>query len=983
MTDDFDWLLPNNYGKPVIPDKEPPLIVLALESLNKAEDKILHDWIDKVFPNILDYFSLKPAKGMSLEAAEILASNVKSEKKEIILSKLVEHKDQSLAIHLLNAAAGGWTLVKLANLDELEQRLYLAAVTLHDLNKIVLKQLGNVRMDGKELEKYQHHFNIWAEALGLWKFIDHEYGQDIAFLAQNAEDARGANLTLANFQDIQLTPEHLMDLAEFVRFADLVASIAHRPDSLYQENIRAIVRRRLKDKYVIHHHRTIENRGLLTQAIHNAVLEKARESGWKDFLFFPDGITYFVPKDSQKTDLSKLADTVRMYILKTAAKGLGSLIYRQPKGIISCKPELKEVADVELAAETLIRQIFNLLGEKRTPVTEERREKIRLLRELADLDWNYPANLQVDRLAEGVRGLVDILKDYYGATEEKAIKALLEALDIGEYLEILQRIPALGGVPHGWYFLAGHYMRKHGSLNDAELENVMLKAIRQVITDWGKPERLTAFAFLDAYIAQVLDISNTAQQHDFAKELHRYHHNKANRKREPICAVCNSAFDVREEFSSYTNKRVTSLSKESLRGICVVCQAEQLLRGYSLGRSLDVDDDVIYLHLYPDYYFTPETARIMDRAYRKFAQNVFSDLDRELAKHNYDPKHLPRADVFRVGTDSKQNEKRPIEKVEYPEGQMQGYYLMGVPALLKKPTDTETWYMPALLTLIAPLAFGVKVVASRSTLPPYDSGADFKETAILDGVHTYWQHSIRKLSFRLDELKTAIPAAFSIYSLTSQAYRNSKNLPVWNALNNVSQSLDTSLLYVFHYADRILENIKKEQRKKKANQLSEPSIIVATKLYAYYQLLLDYYKGENPMNIIQELVDKYARFYRASSKKSSAYARLRPLNVAAKVVLESQPNTCENDLQLMIEGYLISLVDGVLDNHNEGYIPSEVVKDRSQRQAVIEDFAQYFVKEVFKNYCREERSRLRQNINLIRHAAEACYIKKYLRKSEE
>jgi CRISPR-associated protein Csc3 len=137
------------------------------------------------------------------------------------------------------------------------------------------------------------------------------------------------------------------------------------------------------------------------------------------------------------------------------------------------------------------------------------------------------------------------------------------------------------------------------------------------------------------------------------------------------------------------------------------------------------------------------------------------------------------------------------------------------------------------------------------------------------------------------------------------------------------------------------------------------------------------------MSIIQELVDKYARFYRASSKNSSAYARLRPLNLAAKVVLESQPNTCEDDLQLMIEGYLISLVDGVLDNHNEGYIPSEVVKDRSQRQAVIEDFAQYFVKEVFKNYCREERSRLRQNINLIRHAAEAWYIKKYIKKSEE
>jgi len=982
MTDNFDWLLPDSYGKPIIPEKEPPLVVLALETLNNAEDRVLRDWIEKVFPNILDYFSLKPAKGMSLEAAEKLAINVNPDKKKTIITKLVEHKDQSLAVHLLNAAVGGWTLVKLANLDELEQQLYLAAVTLHDLNKIVLTQLGNVRMDGQGWDKYRHYFNAWAETLGLWNFIGSVYWQDIAFLAQNSEDARGANLTLANFPDIQLEPEDLMDLAEFVRFADLLASIAHRPNSLYQDSIRAIVRRRLKDKYVIRHHLTIENRGLLTQAINNAVLEKARQVGWKAFLFFPDGVTYFAPKDSQKPDLSNISELVRSQVLQTAARGLDTLIYRQPKGIITCKPDMKEVADVELAAQTLIRQTFNLLGDKRSPVTGERREKIRLLPELADLDWNYPANLQVDRLAEGVRGLVDVIKQYYGVTEEKGSQALLNALDMNEYIETLQRIPSLGGVPHRWYFLAGHYINKHGSLNDAEIEDVMLQAIHQVITEWGQPERLKAFAFLDSYISQVLDISDSDEKHDFAKELNRYHHNKANRKRDPICAICNSAFDVREEFSNYTNKRVTSISKESERGICAVCQVERLLRSYSLRRNLDANDDVVYLHLYPNYYFTPETALILNRAYANFAQNIFSDLDKELAKHNYAPRYIPRADVFRVSADSKENQKRRLDKVEYAKGQMQGYYFLGIPALFKKPTDTEVWHIPALLTLIAPLTFGIKLVASRSPLPPYDSGADFKETAILDGVHTYWQHSIRKSSFRLDELLTAIPAAFVVYALTSQSYRDSKNFAVWNALNNVSQSLDTSPLYVFHYADRILENIKREEHRKKANQLSDPSIIVANKLLNYYRILLDYYQGYNPMKMIEELVDKYARFYRASGKNSSAYARLRPLNIAGKVVLESQSNTSEDDLQLMIEGYLFSLVDGVLDNHNEGYIPSEVFKDHSLRQAVIEEFAQYFVQEVFKNYCRAERSLLRQNINLIRHAAEACYIKQYIKKPE-
>ncbi|MFM6307826.1 MAG: hypothetical protein ACKPGB_06085 [Dolichospermum sp.] len=41
------------------------------------------------------------------------------------------------------------------------------------------------------------------------------------------------------------------------------------------------------------------------------------------------------------------------------------------------------------------------------------------------------------------------------------------------------------------------------------------------------------------------------------------------------------------------------------------------------------------------------------------------------------------------------------------------------------------------------------------------------------------------------------------------------------------------------------------------------------------------------------------------------------------------------------------------------------------------------MKEVFQNYCRAERSLLRQNINLIRHASEAWYIKQYIKKPEE
>lgn len=985
--ENFDWLMPNNYN---VPDptktKEPPLVRLALDTLTNEEDQILNDWIKIVFPYILDYFSLRNAKGTSFQVAEVLTADldIPLEKRQKIINKLVNLKDQSLAVHLLNAALGGWTLAKLANLDQFQQQLYLSAITMHDLNKIVLPRLGNTRMDGKQWEQYKNAFLTWGDALHLWDFIDQNYWQDVAFLAQNAEDARGANLTVANFPDLQLPPDQLMNLTDFVRFGDLVASIAHHPDDLEQDSMRAILRRTVKGKYVIRSHKTNENRGLLTQAIHNAVLLQTEKVNWKPFLFFPDGVTYFAPKDAAEPDLSDIPGLVRSNTLAIVSRGVGSLVTRDGKGI-KYAPDLVEVASVEMATEKLISRTFAIISEqkKKTPVTGARRDTIRKkFPKLDNLDWNYPSSLQTDRLAEGLNGISGLLKDYYGLNQEVIAQYLLTSLGMMNYFEDWKIIPSDGGVPHGWYYIGGHYMKEHSSLNEAELEQVMLTTAQEIIVQLDQPERPAPFAFLEKYISQVLTITGSTESHDFQSELKRYHANKAKRKREPICAICNSAFAIREEFSSYSNKRVTS-TQESKRGKCTICQIESLLRRYGMDASLSAEDETVYLHFYPAYYFTPETVLIMERAYQNFAQSSFAELDKDLSEQNYNPNYVPRMDIFRIGNDPNENLKRRTKK-EYATGKMHGYYLLGIPYLGEKPTDTESWFMSAIKALLAPLTFGVKLVASRNPIPLYDSGADFKETVIIDGVHTYWLHGIKRTIFRLDELEKAIPAVFSIYSLTAQSYRDSRNYPVWNQLNTVCQSLDTSPLYVFHYADRIQENDKKTKAQKSQTDQSQSNSLpdwLADKLITYYYLLIKYYGGEDTMSMIQTLVDQYACFYRASG--FAAYARLRPFNVAAKVVLDSLPTISKDDLKLMIEGHLIALVDGVLDKQTDGYIPEEIRKDIAKRQELIEIFAESFLDKVFYDYCRGERSLLRQHINLLRKAAEAHYVKTYSKKKDQ
>lgn len=135
------------------------------------------------------------------------------------------------------------------------------------------------------------------------------------------------------------------------------------------------------------------------------------------------------------------------------------------------------------------------------------------------------------------------------------------------------------------------------------------------------------------------------------------------------------------------------------------------------------------------------------------------------------------------------------------------------------------------------------------------------------------------------------------------------------------------------------------------------------------------------MTIIQKIVDQYACFYRP--KGTAAYARLRPLNLAAKVVLDSLPSTSKDDLKLMIEGDLMALVDAVLNKQADGYIPPEASKDRNERQKMIETFASSFLEDIFADYCQNERSLLRKNINLIRKGAEAYYVKTYTKSKQK
>lgn len=997
--DDFDDTLLDESNKPLLRSVT-PLAHLIAESANSSA---LREWAEKVFSRLQTHLSLRHAKGLAaeeLERDDFLNPKMPAEKRQKAITALADMDTQSLAVHTLNAVMAAWTVVRLAHLNDLEQRLILAGLTLHDLNKMGENAAERqARLEGEHAATYRATFEKWADRLNLWDFIGPEYWQDIAFLAANAEDVRGENRLLLNYPDLQTDPSLLENLAPFVRLGDLVASIARHPEDLEAEaklhDVRATLGLLLRHRYRLRHHRLTENRGLLTQVIHNAVMRRTEAVGWLPWLLFADGVTYLVPKDAPEPDLDGLANDVRESLTRRLGDNLGKLVGRGGKGI-DYQPEFAELLGPTEAGHRMIDRTLAIIAGKKTPVTEDRKAKtVRRAGNDTPLDLNYAGSLNADRLAEGMFGLSKLLTDYYGGDRQDHGEKLLLALGLGDLQPAYRAIELTGGVGYPWYYVAGHYFTRHKGLEENDLEERMKAAWDTVIAELGEPQRELPFAFLERYLSQTLSTGKEQTSWDFAGELKRYEGSNARGGQRP-CLICNSPFTTRPDYSTYSNRMPVSARTDARRGICEVCQAEELLRQFVLGQTMREEGGAKFLHLYPTYFFTTVTARAMKNAYQSLRGVMYGELARvytavqvqgregwqdvkaEIRAVNQLLSAFAAADIFQLTR--KDDDGVRVIRAEYSDTDLHAYYLLGLPFPTKDPSDTENWVMPALLGLLVPILFGAKAVVSSSARPPFNTGANFPDKAtqvILDGPHPYWVHAFGKTRFYLTDLGSSLRAVFTVYGLTNDAYRDSRNFAIWNQLGHVAREVESDPLNIFGMADRLTA-----QQKASTDGMTRWMAERLTNDYHNYVFYQQHIarQGENKtMDMIEALVDGYATFYRAGAR--SAYARLRPLSLAAEVVLDAPTELSHADLILQIEGRIHAFLDGVRDHTTQGYIPKGFYSD-SEREVPIESFATLFVTEVFENYCKGDRALLRKRLNALKNGAEAVYIKKYARRAD-
>ncbi|MEM9905163.1 MAG: type I-D CRISPR-associated protein Cas10d/Csc3 [Cyanobacteria bacterium P01_D01_bin.44] len=870
------------------------------------------------------------------------------------------------------------------------------------------------------------------QVFSLDKFLGadwQDYIDDIIWISNNAGDKYDADLGMITrglkpLNDDRLDGRVRNVLVNLVKLSDRFASVIKHPQDI-QKLSPLLTNLSNEGQLKFTYHALSDNRGVLTNIINNALMDLHPDEFYTPLLYLPDGVVYLARVDAPDILTDKIADAVIQKVKTLCRERLRDRqigFARDGKGIKFADYywlffEIDQLMDVaNLAACRIIPSTKSSSAAKRSTSLANYKAAGDLPEHV---DIEFGEDYRIDRLAEFGDLLCRRIWGDWGnrfntwqKQKPKAKRTVLPELDLTEklceFIELTSELPAIravqglkktGGVPLDWYYLAAKYIQKNSHLDDGQLRDKMdqmanhaATLVKPIIQEFILPD---GWDDLRTYIQRIVSLPSGAvvppEIVPFLTELSRYQAAKVTgRGRENICAMSSSAYTVTEQMESstlfapqvYSNRQILFNAQAAKRQICAIWSVEIMLRQILMNQTNATGGDFEgrkyrYLYLYPAYFFTPETNRFIQKAYSWIRRTRF---DADIRKHLINDKQVAQFNLKNYQqVDSlllqEETERDSTFKLSYTNEPMTFFFMALPPG--RDATDTESWVMPAWLTLALPLVLDVKVVASESPVPPYVSGADFEQTAILDGAHQAIASLVKRDQYRLDAILPTRPKTFSPLNALSSAYcihlevnRKKDGNPDWGKLSALARDLETSPLYVFHYLTKLIRKLD-----------WETAPVEKIKLYEHFFYCFEP-KG-TAMNQLRELTRLYRRFYRAKSPYAKPNAVLKPVDEAADVILKIDKAlvTEEQALIDVVAARIAKLMTNVRRRTAEGK-PTLLCIDgkwkpalslEEERQAIYE-YATFFVRELFLETFKGDRARLAgTQLNLIRDTCDYLY----------
>jgi CRISPR-associated protein Csc3 len=982
------------------------------------DDVVMRDFVEMVVPSLSKLLAHVSAKGADFVQDQLDAG--------MDAAKVARYlHDQSMRAHLINGLLPALHVAEILNrweapqfswYDDTVRRVAMAGYVLHDWLKLpdVDVQLARVGLSHDQVNATQHRavveqlFVEWGTKLGLDSFLApvgglEELLHDLIYVACNTQIKWGTLRNLTALPTLRL-PGRQRDLAEKLsRLADYLAYVGRDPreEDAYKSIRREIANLSDQRAQVVYHH-LADVRGVLTNLIHNSVLEAMRSDDCIPLLYAPSAVVYLVRR---KTLAFPAVEDVAEGVIQEIGKQTRQLLLNKFTGFQRGNVGLKYANYYTLFFSNLELIAVGLEAASKIIHSGKQAVSVKRFEKMASSEWiepdrvmDLPSDTRVDLLAEWCFFVEKLTSGMaHGKQVPQILLTALGLQDIQSDFVAIPRDSRAGGVGYHWYFAAGHYLQRNPGLDPKDWHQRIIEIARslreqlvQLNPDITQLSPAPEFDDLRAYVAQILSFgptklaaSETPQQH-FAMELNRYSNAKRRGKATgAMCALCSSSFGIKEQREAailfapqvYSNK-LSLHGAKAIRDICSICSLETMLRqllmndGNRSGGNFE-SAKFRYLYLYPTYFFTPETMAVLNEVYHALRHVSFTELRNQLVAEE-DGREQVRMDSWTwQRLESLLLAPTPPEhdrmlRLRFAGNTPITFFFMGIPPG-RDATDGEAWVQPAFLALLLPLLLDVKVVASESSLPLLNEATELPQTVFLDGPHVAIQHIVGRERINLDQLLPSLNrlAVSYLIHLDGNARRGgAKGFDyAWQSLPPLARRLNESSLYAFWY-------LKRWQRSSQIDSI--PTGKAA--LYLHFQSILNQ-GGPDEMSHARTLTELYRRFYRGSRWNSNSI--LRPIAVASKTLLTAD-KWLRDDHEALLEvvrGEMHSFVDRVAKRRADGFVPRIEMDGVKQIDTqAIDTFATYFVNDLFLETFKGDLSALRgKQLNLLKSACEVLY----------
>ncbi len=537
---------------------------------------------------------------------------------------------QSYFVHVLDGITVLHTLriSHVIEMNDLEEILLFCAYTIHDINKM---PRYSDRDKGASYISIATRANIHAELKRLHMelfFAGYEnYLEDIRLLMllhqHNAAPLEDLDQTRHSYQ---LRHERLMDLGKLLYAVDNLDLSHNLSLNNHLQNFATQINSLAERRWVWSIHRLGENRGVLSNIIHNTVVAYVQEQHTMiDLLYYPDGVAYLHPEreDFQWAldDVYKVAKRLAQSIMEKKVTSLYQFVKVNQMGIRVSSAGIESGASYSDLLYVIRKKVDRkVYGQKWLDGYNERLlNDITSATEHTDETISTPAKRVMEKAPALVPLEQELLKRgemilaYRNLLHDHLQKTVKQKSGCSAWSYVYQLFK-LAPEKYGLYEQVDHYRRHYFLALDCELSlealfELCLANIAELIGEEQEKLEIDGREFRD-YLATQLEFQGSGAPRDFKAYLQRYQ-----KDRNKQCCMCSSAAasvklmdaEVPEHLGVQVfSNRLKGGGGEPKRNVCPLCRTQLILEKLTRTSFKKGNKEYtnFYLHLYPYAFFS-------------------------------------------------------------------------------------------------------------------------------------------------------------------------------------------------------------------------------------------------------------------------------------------------------------------------------------------------------------------------------------------